>query len=127
MGKLKKIKNKLHALVWLVLFYLFSVLMDLLSPIIQVVAGFCSVLGKGKIQQWGINCWEGMDNLRSAQFGGDPDESISSRLGKAKQAGSRLSFLTDRVDLVAFEIFKDENHSIKSIEKDEGLKQVTGR
>jgi hypothetical protein len=118
--------KKIEALFWVIVFYMLSLVMDIISPFVQLVAGVCALLGKNSVRQWGINCWEGKDNFVSAQFGGDPDESISSRLGKAKLRGSRLDFVANKVDLVAKELFNDTNHSVKSIETDEGKKQVTG-
>jgi hypothetical protein len=118
--------NKIKAIFWLCAFATVAILFSLISVVIQPIAIILAIFGSGKYQRYGINCLEGLDNYRSAQSGGDPDESISSRLGKAKLRGSSLTFLADRVDLVAAEIFGDENHSIKSVERDEGKKKVTG-
>lgn len=119
--------KKVEAIIWFTVFTIVAFIWGLISNIIMPVAAFCAVLCQGKIKQWGINCFEGLDNYRSAQCGGDPDESISSRLGKARRKGSKLTFIANKVDLVAFELFGDYNHSEKSVENDEGRKQVTGR
>jgi len=118
-------KNKLNAIVWLLLFIVTGLLWSLLQPFIIVMSLWLALFGRGKYQQYGINCWEGKDNLVSAQSGGDPDESLSSRLGKARAKGSRWSIIANKVDLVARELFKDFDHCNKSRESDEGKKQVT--
>ncbi|MBO9492222.1 hypothetical protein J7384_17810 [Endozoicomonas sp. G2_1] len=116
---------KSEALFWLFVFLVLALVMSLLSVVINLVALLCALFGKGKVKRWGINCFEGLDNYRSAQTGGDPDDTLSSRLGKARKRGSKWTFIANKVDLVAIEIFKDANHCEKSIERDEGKKQVT--
>lgn len=93
---------------------------------IKILAIGFALFGKDKIKQYGINVWEGLDNSASADTGGDPDDSVSSRLGKGRKAGSKvIGFTANKVDLVASELFGDLNHCEKSIERDEGRKQVT--
>lgn len=117
---------KLKAICWLVIFALIVIIVCLLLIVIMLAAVVCAIFASnGLVKQWGVNCWEGLDNFLSAVIGGDPDESVSSRLGKARKAGSSWSFVTDRVDLVAKELFNDDNHCDRSIERDEGRKQVT--
>lgn len=55
------------------------------------------------------------DQLANAAFGGDPDETISSRAGKAARNGRRWGCILCRL-LDAF----DRNHCEKSIELDRG-------
>lgn len=74
------------------------------------------------IKKWLINILISIDQLGNTIVGGDPDETISSRLGKLKQRhNGRISMTRplawiidaglDRIDL---------NHSIDAIEVDEG-------
>jgi hypothetical protein len=58
----------------------------------------------------------GLDQLANALLAGDPDETISSRLGK-KQSNCKVCFFICRVLHVL-----DPNHCKNSIEKDEGEK-----
>ena len=70
-----------------------------------------------------VNVLIGIDQLVNAIFKGDPDETISSRIGKRKvKHGGKLPFrrypflcLIDK-----FLEMVDEGHSIDAIEKDEG-------
>lgn len=80
---------------------------------------------KGKYKQYGVNVWEGVDNSVSADTGGSPDDSLSSRLGKAREKGSGWGYVADKVDLVFGELFGDEGHCQRVIERDRGKKQVT--
>jgi hypothetical protein len=119
-------KTKLQAYIW-ALFFCLIILVYIVSNItIKFAALGFALFGKGKLKQYGINVWEGFDNSASADTGGDPDDTISSRLGKARAKGSSaLSIIANKVDLVAKEFFGDLNHCNKSIERDEGRKQVT--
>jgi hypothetical protein len=67
-----------------------------------------------------------LDQLFSAIFGGHPDETISSRLGKAargdygptwRSVTAPLRLLVDAV----FALLGDHDHCRQSIEEDEGL------
>jgi hypothetical protein len=53
-------------------------------------------------------------------MGGDPDETISSRLAKLNRKGNKIGVIGCKI-LNKFE----ENHCEKSIELDEGSRQVT--
>jgi hypothetical protein len=117
--------KKIKAVIWLIVFILLGCAYTLISPFIKIVGFVFVFLGKGKYKQYGINVWEGLDNSISSELGGDPDESLSSRLGKARNRGSRWGVVTAKVDLVFGELFGDENHCQRTIEKDEGKKQVT--
>lgn len=60
----------------------------------------------------------GIDQLANAILGGDPDETISSRMGKhlvKKQNCLICKFLCGLLNLI------DPNHCIDAIEKDEGM------
>ena len=120
-------KTKLEAIIWLIVFILIGVIYSwLLSPTIKIVGGILAFIGKGKYRQFGINVWEGVDNSMSADTGGDPDESLSSRLGKARKRGSKgWGFIANKVDLVFGEFADDPNHCDRTTERDEGKKQVT--
>jgi hypothetical protein len=73
------------------------------------------------IKKWTLNVLISLDQLLNTVFGGDPDETISSRLGKLKvrhgiipwyrPLAKTLDYLLDAVD---------ENHCIDAIERDEG-------
>jgi len=117
--------KKFKSLLWLVLFILLHWLMVVMQVVIVPAATLCALFGWGKVRQWGVNCWEGEDNKISAQLGGDPDDSLSSRLGKARRLGSGWGKVADGVDLVAYEIFNDLNHCDKSIEKTDERKKIT--
>jgi hypothetical protein len=56
-----------------------------------------------------------LDQLLNTLINGDPDETISSRMGKRAREGDQLGKLVCRV----LNIF-DKNHCEKSIEEDEG-------
>lgn len=78
------------------------------------------------MSKWIMNILLGIDQLGNAIMGGDPDETISSRIGKIKRAhGGEIPWskpLTRVVDFFLDEI--DCNHSIDAIEEDEGKDQV---
>lgn len=120
-----KLMKKLEALFWLVVFILVGIVMTILHPLVDLIGAVAAIGGKGKVARWGKNVWVGKDNYGSAQYGGDPDETMSSRLGKARRRGSGWGFIANKVDLVAAEFFNDLNHCEKSIEDDEGSHQVT--
>lgn len=119
--------KNLEAYFWLVTFVALEVVLSVLSPFIKITAVFAQAFGKGRVKQWGYNNFIALDNYRSSQLGGDPEETISSRLGKARLRGRSKTFifLADKVDLV-FKVIKDQdNHCVASIEREEGDKQVT--
>jgi hypothetical protein len=57
-----------------------------------------------------------IDQLANTILGGDPDETISSRVGKRAKKGCKFCKFVCRI----LDIF-DKGHCEKSIEKDEGL------
>jgi hypothetical protein len=118
--------KKITACCWAIIFFVVILIYITSNAVIKLLAIGFAMLGNGKLKQYGINVWEGFDNSASADTGGDPDDTISSRLGKARAKGSLvLSVIANKVDLVAKELFGDLNHCEKSIERDEGRKQVT--
>ena len=74
------------------------------------------------IKKYIINVLISIDQLGSAMLGGDPDETISSRLGKLKRRNSgRIPWrrpLSKIVDAILDKI--DPDHSLDAIEEDEG-------
>jgi hypothetical protein len=62
-----------------------------------------------------------IDQLFNAILFGDPDETISSRIGKKIRAGTKNKFL-----IVVAKILDwiDPNHVIKTIEDDEGKRAI---
>ncbi len=78
------------------------------------------------IKKWTINILIGIDQLGNALMGGDPDETISSRLGKLKlrycgiipwhrPVSKFIDYALDKID---------PNHSIDAIEDDEGSEAI---
>lgn len=67
-----------------------------------------------KIKKWFWNILIAIDQLVNTIFGGDPDETISSRLGKNRNRNSFTRFLSDFLDLFEWK------HVERSIEEDEG-------
>jgi len=109
----KKAKKKPGVFSWVffillsLIFFPFFILVNVLSPLFLIVAIF--------IPRYGGNVFVAYDQLGNAVFGGDPDETISSRVGKAAKKGSVIG--------KAFSWYlsvPDPDHCNKSIEKDEG-------
>jgi len=67
------------------------------------------------LKKWGFNALVSIDQLVNSLFGGDPDETISSRAAKAKRDGKPWGRHMCRM-LHWF----DKGHCEKSIEHDEG-------
>jgi len=71
-----------------------------------------------RLKRYGINLFIAFDQLANTLFGGDPDETISSRCGKRIRAGRRwcpvCRALCWALNLV------DAGHCRDAIEKDEG-------
>jgi hypothetical protein len=74
------------------------------------------------MKKWLVNILIGIDQLANACCGGDPDETISSRLGKTKvKYGGRIPWSHPIRKVVDFLLEKiDPNHSIDAVEVDEG-------
>jgi len=69
-----------------------------------------------------LNILIGIDQLGNTFLAGDPDETISSRLGKLKTLhGGRIPWYRPLSKIVDWGLDKiDPNHSIDAIEPDEG-------
>lgn len=74
------------------------------------------------IGKWALNVLIGIDQLGNSLLGGDPDETISSRLGKLKtRHGGKIPWYRPLSKIVDWGLDKiDPNHSIDAIEPDEG-------
>lgn len=67
-----------------------------------------------------------IDQFMNTLFGGDPDETISSRIGKWQRAGKHVTgwkHIVFRITNPVCELF-EKNHFKKSIEEDEGNDEV---
>ena len=74
------------------------------------------------IGKWLLNILISIDQLGNTIAGGDPDETISSRLGKMKvKHGGRIPWTRPVSKIIDWGLDKiDPNHSIDAIEQDEG-------
>ena len=75
-----------------------------------------------KLSKWIVNVLIGFDQLGSAVTGGDPDETISSRLGKLKlRNGGKIPWRYPLSKVINWGLDKiDPGHSVDAIEEDEG-------
>jgi len=75
-----------------------------------------------KVFKYFLNVLVGLDQMGNALLGGDPDETISSRLGKLKQKhGGRIPWHRPVSKVVDWGLDRiDPNHSVDAIETDEG-------
>jgi len=74
------------------------------------------------VGKWILNVLIGFDQLLNAILAGDPDETISSRLGKIKiKHNGVIPWYRPLSKVVDWGLEKiDKNHSIDAIETDEG-------
>lgn len=70
-------------------------------------------------KKWILNALISIDQFFNALLGGDGDETISSRAGKAQQKGKRWGCV-----LCRFLNWFERDHCAKSIEPDEGADAV---
>jgi hypothetical protein len=83
-----------------------------------------------KIRQYLLNNLVALDQSFSAVLGGDEDETISSRLGKAKRGDFgkawkvTLTPISYAVDAVFRPIEGEWNHCTRHIEEDEGKDEI---
>jgi len=71
------------------------------------------------IAQYVMNVLIAIDQLGNALIGGDPDETLSSRFGKAKRRGEWWAR-----PICRFLSLFDKRHCMKSIHPDEGEQQL---
>jgi len=81
------------------------------------------------IGKWLLNILISIDQLGNTITGGDPDETISSRLGKMKvKHGGRIPWYRPLSKVVDWGLDKiDPNHSIDAIETDEGKDAIVDK
>lgn len=72
--------------------------------------------------KWILNILTGIDQMGNVLAGGDPDETISSRLGKLKVKHGGIIPWTRPLSKIIDKMLDtiDPNHSIDAIEYDEG-------
>lgn len=73
-----------------------------------------------KLKRYGWNVLLGLDQFLSVLTGGDPDETVSSRVGKAAVSGSRVGLA---LEWCLDSVF-GKGHCRGSIETDEGKDRV---
>lgn len=67
-----------------------------------------------------MNILIGFDQLGNALFDGNPDETISSRVGKAAIAGKRRAIILEALINLLFAVIRGQrNHCENCIERDE--------
>lgn len=71
-----------------------------------------------KVKKYFWNILIAIDQFFNALTGGDPDETISSRIGKHKDSSKLARLLSRFLDLF------EQNHAEKSIEEDEGKDEI---
>jgi len=77
----------------------------------------CRIFGAARL--WAVNIAIAFDQLANALIGGDPDETISSRAGKARRRGAPWAcLLCGLLDMI------DPRHCAKAREDDEGRRSV---
>lgn len=74
------------------------------------------------LKKWFWNILISIDQFSNVLFWGDPDETISSRIGKMERDG-RGNFVTKPICSLLNKI--DPNHCEESIEEDEGKDEVS--
>jgi len=76
-----------------------------------------------------LNLLISVDQLGNVIFGGDPDETISSRLGKIKKKhGGKIPWSRPVCKIIDAGLDKiDPNHSIEAIEDDEGKNAIVDK
>jgi hypothetical protein len=66
-----------------------------------------------------LNVLIGLDQTANAAWGGNPDETISSRVGKAAERGARRAIIAEAAIDMAFSFVGQRHHCAASIERDE--------
>ncbi len=82
-----------------------------------------------RIGKYILNFLISIDQLGNTIAGGDPDETISSRLGKLKvKHGGKIRWTRPFAKFIDWGLDKiDPNHSIDAIEEDEGSEALLDR
>jgi hypothetical protein len=81
------------------------------------------------MQRINVYCWNiliAIDQLINTFFGGDPDETLSSRMGKWARTGKNNKGTRKRVYKISnfiVELF-EKDHFSKSVEEDEGNRRT---
>jgi len=104
---------------FLTILNLAQVVFGLIQAVILLLIGL--IFKSEKIKQYAANLLLSWDQLMNTIWCGDCDESISSRVGKSIREGSKRwlpNYLNRELDKA------QKDHSIKSIEDDEGKKQI---
>lgn len=70
------------------------------------------------LKQYGWNILVSLDQLANTLLAGDPDETLSSRMGKYVQRGR--GWIPCRICKLLDVVFKQKNHCLNNIETDEG-------
>lgn len=81
------------------------------------------------LSKWILNILISIDQFGNTILGGDPDETISSRLGKMKEKyNGTIPWYRPLSKIVDYGLDKiDPNHSIDAIEKDEGSEAIVDK
>ncbi len=83
-------------------------------------------IGDDTMGKWLLNVLISIDQFGNTIMGGDPDETVSSRLGKMKlKYGGQIPWhhpLARLTDIILDKI--DSNHSVDAIEPDEGKEGI---
>lgn len=75
---------------------------------------------RGAYAKYSYGVWIGQDQLVNAVFGGNPDVTVSSKVGYLKQEGSKTAAaMAVVIDWLFYVAVGQENHCVESIEYDE--------
>lgn len=66
-----------------------------------------------------LNLLVSLDQLLNTLFGGNPDETVSSRVGRGAIKGSKLALVLEKLINSIFNLLGDDNHCRKRIEWEE--------
>jgi len=78
------------------------------------------------IRAYAFNLFVAVDIVINAIIGGDPGETISSRMGKGKLKGQPVhTFISRVIDLLFEMLFREKDHCVSSIQNDEGKNAIS--
>ena len=83
---------------------------------------YCGEYDKNRSTQYFFNFALMLSQVLSVLLGGDPDESVSCRTGKASKAG-KWWFVKVQEPFINW-LFRDPKHCRKAIEPDEGAREI---